>query len=167
MEENKELEVTESVVEEKESTKDKVEKKLQKQIQKSREKREGRSRILEYLSTEHKWENYLFLVISIVTLVLGALILTGALAVKDTFPVIGEHPKVFAWVLIVISALGVLYACYPFFKPAFPEFKKITWLSLPKFVGNAIRVFIFLIVFALLFELYESFITSILYRILG
>jgi len=166
MEENKELEVTESVVEEKESTKDKVEKKLQKQIQKSREKREGRSRILEYLSTEHKWENYLFLVISIVTLVLGALILTGALAVKDTFPVIGEHPKVFAWVLIVISALGVLYACYPFFKPAFPEFKKISWLPGRKFLGNSLRVFIFLTIFALLFLLYDAFITQLLANII-
>lgn len=163
--EEKNLDVAEEVVEEKASTKDEVEKKLKKQIQKSREKQEGRSRILEYLSTEHKWENYLFLVVSVVTLTLGMLILSGALIVKETFPVIGKYPTVFAWVLVVISAVGVLYACYPFFKPAFPEFKKISWLPVRKFLGNALRVFLFLIIFALLFLLYDAFITQLLEKI--
>lgn len=164
MADNKELEVVEPVVEE--STKEQVQKKLKKQIQKSKEKREGKSRILEYLSTEHKWENYLFLVISIVTLLLGTLILTGALVVKDTFPVIGKQPNVFAWVLVIISSIGVLYACYPFFKPAFPEFKKISWLPGRKFLGNSLRVFIFLTIFALLFLLYDAFITQVLANII-
>lgn len=149
----------------KHKSKDEVEKKIKKQIEKNKEKFEGKSRILEYLKTEHKWENYLFLVVSIITLLLGILMLTGALIVKQDFPLIGSYPKVFAWVLVVVAGIGVVYAIYPFFKPAFPEFKKITWLTWPKFLGNAVRVFLFLIIFALLFLLYDAFITQILARI--
>lgn len=146
-------------------TKEDVEKKIKKQIEKSKEKFEGKSRILEYLKTEHKWENYLFVVVSLVTLLLGILMLTGALVVKEDFPLIGSYPDVFAWILVIVAGIGVVYAIYPFFKPAFPEFKKISWLSWTKFLGNAVRVFLFLIIFALLFLLYDSFITQILARI--
>lgn len=146
-------------------SKDDVEKKIKKQIEKNKEKFEGKSRILEYLKTEHKWENYLFVVVSVVTLLLGILMLTNVLVVKEDFPLIGKYPDAFAWTLVVISGIGVLYAIFPFFKPAFPEFKKISWLSGIKFLGNSIRVFLFLIIFALLFLLYDSFITQILARI--
>lgn len=146
------------------SVKDEVATKIQKQIQKKREKEEGKSRILEYLATEHKWENYLFVVVSLVTLVLGILILTGALVVKEDFPLIGDYPKVFAWILVGFAGLGTIYAIFPFFKPAFPEFKKISWLSWGKFLGNAMRVFAFLIIFTLLFLLYDVFISQLLGR---
>ena len=96
---------------------------------------------------------------------LGVLILSDVLVVKEDFPLIGKYPDVFAWVLVVIAGLGVVYALYPFFKPALPEFKKISWLKWPKFLGNVIRVFLFLIIFTLLFLLYDSFIQQILARI--
>lgn len=149
------------------ATKAEVEKKIKKQIEKSKEKFEGKSRIMEYLKTEHKWENYLFLAVSVITLLLGVLMLTDALVVKEDFPLIGNYPDVFAWILVVIAGIGVVYALYPFFKPAFPEFKKVTWLTWPKFLENAVRVFLFLIIFTLLFLLYDSFITQILAKILG
>ena len=151
MEENKVVENNEAEVK---PVKDEVAKKIKKQIEKKREKEEGHSRILEYLATEHKWENYLFLVVSIITLMLGILILTDVLV------------DVFAWILVAVAGLGVLYALYPFFKPAFPEFKKITWLKPMKFLGDAIRVFLFLFIFVALFLLYDAFITQIISRIL-
>lgn len=159
--ENNEKEV---VVEESTSIKSEVEEKIKKQIQKKQEKNEamGINRIAEYLKTEHKWENYLFVVVSIITLLLGGLMLSGSLVVKDNFPLLGDYPDVFAWALVIIGAVGTIYALYPFYKPAFPEFKKISWLSMPKFLGNIIRVFLFLIIFTLLFLLYDSFITEIL-----
>ena len=52
--------------------------------------------------------------------------LTGALVVKNNFPVIGDFPDVFAWILVVLASIGTIYALYPFFKPAFPEIKKIS-----------------------------------------
>ncbi len=147
-------------------TKEEVQEKVEKQIKKNKAKFEGKSRIMEYLKTEHKWENYLFLAVSVITLLIGVLMLTGALVVKNNFPVIGDFPDVFAWILVVLASIGTIYALYPFFKPAFPEIKKISWLPWLKFVGNSVRVFLFLIIFALLFLLYDSFITQILDRIL-
>lgn len=167
MEENKKEASAETEKKKDATVKEEVQRKIKKQIEKSREKAEGKSRIMEYLKTEHKWENYLFLFVSVVTLLLGVLMLTGALVVKEDFPLIGKYPSVFAWILVVVAGIGVVYALYPFFKPAFPEFKKITWLSWIKFLGNAIRVFLFLIIFTLLFLLYDSFITQILSRIIS
>ena len=142
--------------------KDRVQEKIEKELEKKRERSEGRSRIMEYLRTEHQWENYLFLIVSVVTLVLGFLIVDGTLVIKQSFPLIGKHPKIFSWCLVVISFFGLIYALYPFFKPAFPELKKINWLPWKKFFGNTIRVFLFLIIFTLLFLLYNKFIYEIL-----
>lgn len=146
------------------ATKNEVEEKIRKQIEKKQEKDTtfGIYRIAEYLKEEHKWENWVFLFISIITLVLGGLLLNGALVVRSDFPFFGEHPDVLGWILVGFAGLGLLYALYPFLKPAFPEFKKISWLSLHDFVGNSIRTFLFIGVFTGLFILYDAFITEIL-----
>ena len=165
VEDNVEDKVEEDNVEEApKSNKDLVEAKIRKQIEKKQQKEAslGVYRITEYLKEEHQWENWLFLGISIITLLLGCLMLNGALQVRKDFPVIGEYPQVFAWILIVLASLGLLYALYPFLKPAFPELKKITWLAWPKFLGNAIRTFVFIIILTLLFMLYDVFIAELL-----
>ncbi len=123
------------------------------------------SRIIQYLKDTHKWENYVFLILSVMVLLLGCMILTGTLTVRPNFWLIGEHPKVFGGVLVGLAGLFTIYALYPFFKPAFPEFKKISWLTFGKFLGNSIRTLLFITIFALLFLLYDSFITEILSRI--
>ena len=165
VEDNVEDKVEEDNVEEApKSNKDLVEAKIRKQIEKKQQKEAslGVYRITEYLKEEHQWENWLFLGISIITLLLGCLMLNGALQVRKDFPVIGEYPQVFAWILVVLASLGLLYALYPFLKPAFPELKKITWLAWPKFLGNAIRTFVFIIILTLLFMLYDVFIAELL-----
>ena len=146
-----------------ESKKDQVEKKIRRQIEKKQEKdtKFGIAALGEYLKEEHKWENYVFVVVALITLLLGCLILEGSIQVKDNFPVIGTHPTAFAWVLVGISALGLLYALWPFFKPSIPELKKITWLTWPKFLANLTRVFIFMLIFIALLLLYDAFISNI------
>ena len=129
-------------------------------------KQDKPSRIWQYLKETHKWENYVFLFFSVVVLALGLLILTGALNVKEDAWLIGDYPKVFAWILVGLSGLFTLYGLYPFFKPALPEIKKVSWLSFGKFLSNAIRVLLFLAVFASLFLLYDAFITNLLSRII-
>lgn len=156
-------EVQEQEVVEEISEKEKIEEKVTTQIKKKRDKEDNKpSRILEYLKTEHKWENYLFLFISIVVLMLGILILTGVLVVREDFPLIGKNATVYGWVLVVVAGLGTLYALFPFYKPCFPEFKKITWLKGMKLLGDIVRVFLFITIFTLLFLLYDSFISQIL-----
>lgn len=148
------------------SEREEIEEKVVTQIKNKRDKEESKpSRIWNYIKEEHKWENYVFLLISVVTLVLGVLILVGTLVVRPDFPVIGGIPMVFGWILVVVAAAGVVYALYPMFKPAFPELKKISWLTGSKLVGNIIRVFLFILIFTLLFLLYDSFIQQILSRI--
>ena len=150
--------------EEDEKIKSDVEKKIKKRIEKNEEKqsRLGFYRIGEYLKTEHKWENYLFVFVSVVTLVLGCLILNGALIVKDDFPLIGEHPTLFAWILIGLATIALIYALYPFYKPCFPEFRKISWLKGKDFIRNIIRTFVFILVLTSLFILYDNFLVGLL-----
>lgn len=155
--ENVQTEETETLSKEDVRKKEEVEKKIKSQIEKKQEKemKLGIFRIGDYLKEEHKWETWLFIAVSLITLMLGCLILNHSLLVKDDFPIVGTHTKVFAWILVVAASLGLVYAIWPFFKPALPEFKKVTWLTFPKFVANCVRVFVFLIIFISLFLLYD------------
>ncbi len=141
-----------------------VEEKIKRQIAKKQEKQEkmGVYRIIDYMKEEHKWENYLFVGISIIIMVMGGMILSGALVVRNDFPVIGPNPTLFAWLLLGVGFLALIYSLYPFYKPCFPEFKKITWPTLNKFVADSIRVFLFIIIFVLLFLLYDFVIRGAL-----
>lgn len=132
-----------------------------------KEKKEQKSKLVEILTKEYRWENYLFGAISILVLALGLLIVTGALTINANAWLIGGFPIVFGWILITLGAVTVLYAIFPFFKSAFPELRKISWLKGRKYLGNTIRVFTFLIIFALLFLLYDMFITEVLAAIMG
>ena len=94
------------------------------------------------------------------------LILTGALTIRDNFPVLGGHGTVVGWTLVVVGVIAIIYTIWPFVKPSLPELKKVTWLTLPKFVGNAVRTFLFIAIFVALFVLYDALITGILAKIL-
>lgn len=133
----------------------------------NKNEKEEHSRILEYLASEHKWENYLLLFLSLFALVLGCLIINGTLTVNDSFPLIGNFPTVFAWILIGLASVALLLSMYPFFKPAFPEFKKITWMRPKAFGADTIRVFTFLIILVGLFLLYDAFISKLVALIIS
>ncbi len=120
------------------------------------------SRLVEYLRNEHVWENYALLILAIFTLLLGVLINNSTLIIEHDVPVLGGYSDILAWVLIILSSISIVLALYPFFKPAFPEFKKIQWLNKKMFLGNSIRVFIFLTTLSLLFLLYDAFISKII-----
>lgn len=128
---------------------------------------EQKSRIIEYLKNEHKWENYVLLVLSLFALVLGCLILNGTLTINEDFPLFGNFPTAFAWGLVGIAAFALLLSLYPFFKPAFPEIKKIKWPRLKVFLADTVRVFIFLIIFVLLFLLYDAFVSKLMAKLLN
>ena len=85
---------------------------------------EKKSRILEYLKESHKWENYVFLLFSVIVLLMGSLILSGALVVKEDFWLIGSHPEVFAWVLVGIAIVFTLMRFILFLNRLFRNLKK-------------------------------------------
>ncbi len=128
---------------------------------------ETRSRLMEYLSTEHKWENFLFVFLSVAVLILGVFILNGTLEIKSTVPIIGSFPTTFAIIVTSLAALSLVYALYPFVKVAFPEFKKVSWPTMPLFIGNTIKVFIFLIIFTLLYLMYDVLVSELIKGILN
>ncbi|MBS1476410.1 MAG: preprotein translocase subunit SecE [Acholeplasmatales bacterium] len=129
-------------------------------------KEETTSRIWEYIKTEHKWENYFFMFISIAVLILGVFILNGTLTIKSKVPIIGSFPKAFAIIIIVVASLSLVYAVYPFVKVAFPELRKVTWPGKNLFLGNTLKVFIFLIVFTLLYLMYDVLVSELISGIL-
>ncbi len=128
---------------------------------------EKKSKLWEILSKDYRWESYVFFLISLVVLLLGVLILVGTISIAEDAFLIGPISNIFAWIMVVFGALALIYAVYPFFKPAFPEIKRISWLKGKKYFGNVVRVFIFIIVLALLFLLYDMFITEVLAKIMG
>lgn len=128
---------------------------------------EQKSKLMEILRKDYRWENYLFFTIALVVLLLGVLILNNTLIINEDAFLIGPIADIFAWLMVAFGGLALIYAVYPFFKPAFPEIKRITWLKGKKYFANVIRVFIFIIVLALLLLLFQAFITEILAIIWG
>ena len=126
-----------------------------------------KSKIAEILTTEYKWETYLLGFLSLVAIAIGLLIFYQILTVNPNTPLIGSSPKLFAWVITVVGAVGLILFAIPLFKPAIPELKKLSFPTFRVFVANATRVFIFIIVVALIFLLYEAFISAFLAKILG
>ncbi len=124
-----------------------------------KQKTEPKGKLIEVLTKEYRWENLLLGVLAIVSAALSVMILTHNNLLTppdDSFPVIGgDNFFIFAWVLLAISVFGIVLVVYPFFIPAIPELKKISWAGWHKFLDNSVRVIIFLIIltgFLLLFN---------------
>lgn len=127
---------------------------------------EEKSKLLEVLTTEYKWENLLLGILATVSGALSLMIITGntLLQIDQDFPVLGQgnNGLIFAWVLFAISIFGLILVIYPFFLPAIPELKKITWPTWPKFLDNAVRTLIFLFFITGAILLFNIFIKYVL-----
>ncbi len=127
---------------------------------------EQKSKLLEVLTTEYKWENLLLGVLATISGALALMIITGStvLSIRENFPVLGQgnNGLIFAWVLFAISVFGLILVIYPFFLPAFPELKKITWPTWPKFLDHAVRTMIFLFFLTGVILLFNLFIKYVL-----
>ena len=129
---------------------------------KEKSKELQKSKVVEILTTEYKWETYLLGFLSTVAIALGLLIFANVLTVNETTPLIGNFPKLFAWIITIVGAIGLILFAIPLFKPAVPELKKLSWPTWRVFVANSTRVFIFIILMAGVFLLYEAFISAFL-----
>ena len=90
------------------------------------------------------------------------MIVNGTLEVRESFPLIGSFPKVFAWVLFSISIIGILLVAFPFYAQAIPEFNKIAWADFKTSIDAIIKVFIFVILFALIFTGFDYLIQLVI-----
>ena len=131
---------------------------------------ETKSKLIEVLTTEYKWENLLLGILATLSGALALMIISGnsLLQINENFPILGQGNNgiIFAWVLFAISIFGLILVIYPFFLPAIPELKKITWPSFPKFVDHSVRVLIFLFILTGVILLYNLLIIRLLGGIL-
>lgn len=111
--------------------------------------------VMSFLSKEYKYENLIMVFFALFAIVMGALILTGALVIDKNFFLIGSYPKVAAWILVGLGVVTLLLVLYPFYKPSFDEAKHIKGLKRSDFLINIVRVLVFIIVLALVFFLYD------------
>lgn len=126
-----------------------------------REKKEKKSKVLEVLRTEYKWENVVLAILASLALAFSLMIINGALVVRESFPLIGQYPKVFAWVLFGISVIGIILVISPFMIQAFPELKKISWANWSTSIDAIVKVFVFVLIFALLFVGFDALVAPL------
>jgi preprotein translocase subunit SecE len=131
---------------------------------------EEKSKLVEVLTKEYRWENLLLGVLAVVSAGLALMIISGnpLLQINPNFPILGTEPNgtIFAWVLLVISIFGLILVIYPFFIPAFPEIKKIIWPNRAKFIDNTVRTLIFLFILTFVILIYNLLILRLLGDIL-
>ena len=91
---------------------------------------EQKSKLMEVLTTEYKWENLLLGFLAIASAALSMMIINKTLKIDASFPILGTENNgiIFAWFLLAISLIGLLLVLFPL-QAAFPEIKKIAWPS--------------------------------------
>ncbi len=122
---------------------------------------EKKNKLLEILNKEYKFENIFLAFVAVLSIAFGIMILNGDFVVKEGFPILGDFPRVFAWALIGIALFGLLMVIYPFYEPAFPEFKKITWATRNELLTDIARVFSYMIIISLAFLFFDLIIKRI------
>jgi len=116
--------------------------------------------ILAIFTKEYKYEGLLLLFLSLVAIVLGSMVLIGetsgganGLTINENVFLIGDFPKAFAWILIILGVLSFILAVWPFFKPSVSEIKRVSWPTKGTLLQNTSTVFAFIVVMALFFLL--------------
>ena len=110
---------------------------------------EKKSKLAEVFSKDYKYEGLILLVLALLAITLGTLITSGVMTVPENVFLIGEFPKVFAIILIVLGAFSLALSIWPYYKPSIYEVKRINWPSKKEFFINARDTFIFIFVLEL------------------
>jgi len=124
-----------------------------------------RNKLLEVLSQDYRAENILLALIAIIAMAFSIMILAGTLNIKDNYPLLGAYPKVFAIILLVISALGLLVVLWPFYEPSVGEIKRITWATPKELYQDLFRVFVFMIFFVFILLFFDIICRALYNRI--
>ena len=98
---------------------------------------------------------------------ISVLIINKTLTIDSAFPVLGKgnNAIIFASFLLVISLLGLLLVLVPFFIPAWPELKIISWPKWAKFMENTAKTLLFVVVLTLSLLLFDYVILGVIERI--
>lgn len=111
--------------------------------------------ILAIFTKEYKYEGLFLLFLSLIAIVLGTMVLLNPGMINEAVFLIGDYPKAFAWVLIILGLLSFILAVWPFFKPSISEIRRVTWPSKGTLFQNTATVFAFILIIALFFMLVD------------
>ncbi len=125
-------------------------------------KQEKKSIFKKMFTTEYKYESIISVVLSMATLLIGIYILNGTLTIKPTFPIIGGVPKVFAIIIILLSAVVFLVGIWPIYKPSFRGIKKLTPPTKKTYLDHTLKVFTFIFLLVIVFTVYDTVIIRII-----
>ena len=116
--------------------------------------------ILSIFTKEYKYEGLLLLFLSLVAILLGTMVIMGEnsatglpLTINKEVFLIGEYPKVFAWILIILGAMSLILAVWPFLRPSVAELKRVSWPNKGELIQNTATVFAFIVIVAAFFLL--------------
>lgn len=116
------------------------------------------NKILTIFTKEYKYEGIILLFLSLIALVLGTLVLMGissegesGLVINENVFLIGDYPSAFAWILVVLGAVSLILAVWPFYKPSIAEAKRITWSTKGQLLKNTAIVFAFILIMSIFF----------------
>lgn len=114
--------------------------------------------ILSIFTKEYKYEGIILLFLSLVALVLGSMVLigesgsgTGGLVINKDIFLIGDYPEAFAWILIILGAVSLVLAAWPFYKPSISEIKRVSWPDRATLLKNTAVVFAFILIMSIFF----------------
>ena len=109
-------------------------------------------RILDFLSKEYRGENAVMLFLALFAIVLGALIVSGTLEIDEKYFLVGLYKgKLFAWILIGLAAISLLFVIIPFYRPSMTEIKHLKTLTRAEFLVNVARTMIFILLMVAFF----------------
>ena len=115
---------------------------------------EKKNRVVEYLLSEHKIENYLLLFLGVFAIELGVILLQGQLlSIPEEAWLIGgkTNTVIFSWVLVGLGAISIVLVAAAFYRPSIAEIKHISGLKFNEFLWNVVKVISFSVVLALFF----------------
>lgn len=117
-------------------------------------KKEKPHRIANFIKGNYRGENAVMLFLAIFSIVLGALIVAQRLTISESYFLIGyKNGKLFAWILIGLSAIALVFIMIPFYRPSMSEIKHLKPNSKADFFRNVARTLIFIIALTLFFFL--------------
>lgn len=128
---------------------------------------EEKSKLIDVLKNDYRWENLLLGLVAIFATALSVMIINKSLTISPDFPVLGQGSNglIFAWILLVISVLGIILVIFPYIYASLPEVKRISWSHGKEYLDNTIRTFIFVISLTLVLFLFDVLIKVTIGRI--
>lgn len=115
---------------------------------------EKKNRVVEYLLSEHKIENYLLLFLGVFAIELGVILLQGQLlSIPEEAWLIGGKTNtiIFSWILVGLGVISIALVAAAFYRPSIAEIKHISGLKFNEFLWNVVKVIGFSVVLALFF----------------